>query len=820
MYCCYINTLFAKNEVNQLSEIKNKRTITRKMILPLLPLRGLTVFPYMTLHFDVGREKSIKAVEEAMNSEQLIFLTSQKDIKIDEPKPEDVYEFGTVSRIKQIMKLQNGNVRILVEGLARGKISKIIDEHTHYIAELKRYPLFNDENDDELEAFVRTVKGMIDDYLKFLPKMPDEIIATIMNITNPEEFIDVVAGNLLIKIEDKNIVLSETNIRKRVEKLIDILNNEVQIIKMEYDIAARVKEEMDKHQKEYYLREQIKAINEELGDKDGVQGDCAEYQEKIRALNIDIEIKEKLLKDVERLSKMTTMSSDSTVMRNYLDVILEMPWGIYTKDRISVKQARNILDAEHYGLKDVKERIEEFLAVKQLSKEYKGTILCLVGPPGVGKTSIAKSIAKSMNRNYVRISLGGIRDEAEIRGHRKTYVGAMPGRIVNAIKQAKSMNAFVLLDEIDKLSSDYKGDPSSALLEVLDAEQNFSFRDNFLEIPMDLSDVIFVTTANSLDTISRPLLDRMEVINISSYTLPEKVEIAFNHLVPKQRVKHGLDAKKFRITRDAIRDIVNYYTRESGVRNLERSIAEICRKIAKSFVDGEIKSITVTPINLEKYLGKRKYLISDVEQQNIVGVSNGLAWTSVGGDTLEIETNVVPGSGKIELTGKLGEVMKESAVAAISYIRANCSALGIDEEFYKKTDIHVHVPEGAVPKDGPSAGITIATSVVSALTKRCVRHDVAMTGEITIRGRVLPIGGLKEKSIAAHRAGIKTVIIPKQNETDINDIPESVRNELNFVCVDNIDKVFEIALCECNAKHEYNFVDIDKTKNKEAVIKQ
>ncbi len=790
------------------------------MILPLLPLRGLSVFPYMTIHFDVGREKSIKAVEEAMNNEQLIFLTSQKDIKVDEPKPDDVYDFGTVSRIKQIMKLQNGNVRILVEGIARGKISKVTDEEGYYVAELRKYPLYSGDNDDRLEAFVRTVKNMIDDYLKFLPKMPDEVIATIMNINNPEEFIDVVAGNLLIKIEDKIKILSETDIYKRIEKLIDILNNEAQIIKMEFDIAARVKEEMDKHQKEYYLREQIKAINEELGDKDGLQSDCAEYREKITKLNVSDDIKEKLLKDVDRLSKMTTMSADSTVMRNYLDAVLELPWGVYTKDRISVKQAKSILDAEHYGLEEVKERILEYLAVKQISKEYKGTILCLVGPPGVGKTSIAKSIAKSMNRNYVRISLGGIRDEAEIRGHRKTYVGAMPGRIVNAIKQAKSMNAFVLLDEIDKLSSDYKGDPSSALLEVLDSEQNFSFRDNFLEIPMDLSDVVFVTTANSLDTISRPLLDRMEIINVSSYTLPEKIEIAMNHLIPKQRTKHGLDAKKVRVTRDAVRDVVNYYTRESGVRNLERTIAEICRKTAKSIVENDVKSVTVTPINLEKYLGKRKYLISDIEQKDTVGVANGLAWTSVGGDTLEIETNVVPGSGKIELTGKLGDVMKESAVAAISYIRANCKKLDVDEEFYKKYDIHVHVPEGAVPKDGPSAGITIATSVISALTNRCIKHDVAMTGEITIRGRVLAIGGLKEKAIAAHRAGIKMIIIPKQNEPDITDIPESVRKELSFVCVSDYDGVFDVAFCERNKKHEYKFVDIDATKNEEAVIKQ
>ena len=641
-----------------------------------------------------------------------------------------------------------------------------------------------------------------------------------MNINDVEEFIDVVAGNIFVKQEDKMEVLSECDIHKRMIKLIEIMNNESQIMKIEFEIAARVKEEMDRHQKEYYLREQVKAINEELGDKDGLQSDCDEYRSKISKLNVTDEVKEKLLKDVDKLSKMSNMSADGTVMRNYLDTVLELPWGVYTKDRISVKHAKKILDDEHFGLKDVKERITEFLAVKQITKEYNGTILCLVGPPGVGKTSVAKSIAKAMNKNYVRISLGGIRDEAEIRGHRKTYVGAMPGRIVNAIKQAKSMNAFILLDEIDKLCSDYKGDPSSALLEVLDSEQNFSFRDNFLEIPLDLSNVVFVTTANSLDTISRPLLDRMEVINISSYTLQEKIEIAMNYLVPKQRKKHGLDTKNLKISRDAIRDVVNYYTKEAGVRNLERSIAEICRKTAKNMVENDVKSINVTPLNLEKYLGKRKFFFTDVENTDEIGVANGLAWTSVGGDTLQIETNIVPGSGKVELTGKLGDVMKESAVAAISYVRANCHKLGIASDFYKKFDIHVHVPEGAVPKDGPSAGITIATSVISALTKIPVKHNVAMTGEITIRGRVLAIGGLKEKSIAAHRAGVDTIIIPKHNEVDIEDVPEIVRNEVKFVTVENIGEVLSVALTDKPVVKDYKFVDVESEVVEEVRIKQ
>ena len=790
------------------------------MVLPLLPLRGLAVFPYMVIHFDVAREKSIKAVEEAMLGDQTIFLAAQKDVKIDDPKPEDIYSFGTVSKIKQVMKLQNGNIRILVEGIARGKISKIINSDNHYISEIRKYPVGKFELTDELEAYLRTAKDMFEDYLKLLPKVPHETVATIMNITNPEEFIDVIAGNVLIKLEDKMEILSECDIYKRMEKLITIMNSEHQIMKIECDIAGRVKEEIDRNQKEYYLREQIKAINEELGDKDGLQLDCAEYRRKIEETKLSDEVKEKLYKDVERLSKMTSMSSDSVVMRNYLDTVLEMPWGVYTKDRLSVKQAKSILNSEHYGLDDVKERIVEFLAVKHISKDFNGTILCLAGPPGVGKTSVAKSLSKALNRNYVRISLGGIRDEAEIRGHRKTYVGAMPGRIVNAIKQAKSMNAFVLLDEIDKLGSDYKGDPASALLEVLDSEQNFSFRDNFLEIPLDLSNVMFVTTANSLDTIPRPLLDRMEVIEISSYTLHEKIEIALNHLIPKQRQKHGLDSKMLKISRDAVRDIVSYYTREAGVRNLERSVAEICRKTAKNIVENDVKSVSITPLNLEKYLGKRKFLYSDVDNHDQIGVANGLAWTSVGGDTLQIETNVMPGSGKIELTGKLGDVMKESALAAISYIRSNCTKLGVDCDFYKNNDIHIHVPEGAVPKDGPSAGITMATSVISALSKVPVRHDVAMTGEITIRGRVLPIGGLKEKTIAAHRAGIKTVIIPSQNEADISDIPDVVKNELKFVTADNIETVLENALCEKPMSNEYKDVDSSHVDSKEAMIKQ
>lgn len=803
-----------------MSDAVKKRITTKKMILPLLPLRGLAIFPYMVIHFDVGREKSVKAVEEAMLGEQLIFLAAQKDVKVDEPSADDIYSFGTVAKIKQIMKLQNGNVRILVEGIARGRIVTVSDEKTHLSAVIRKYTVGNFEVTDEMEAYVRAAKGMFEEYLKLLPKIPHETVATIMNISDPEEFIDVIAGNVFVRIEDKMEILSETDIYRRMKKLVDIMNNEQKIMKIEYDIAGRVKEEMDRHQKEYYLREQIKAINEELGDRDGVLADCDDYRKKTDAAKISEKAKEKLMREVDKLEKCQPMSADSSVIRNYLDTVLEMPWGVYTKDRVSVKKAGEILNSEHYGLFDVKERILEFLSVKQISKNYNGSILCLSGPPGVGKTSIAKSLAKAMNKKYVRISLGGVKDEAEIRGHRKTYVGAMPGRIASAIRQAGSMNPLILLDEIDKLGSDYKGDPSSAMLEVLDSEQNSAFRDNFLEIPLDLSNVTFVTTANSLQTVPRPLLDRMEVIEISSYTLEEKTEIALKHLIPKQRIRHGLDAKTLKITADAVRDIVNYYTREAGVRNLERTIAQICRKTAKNIVENNVKSVAVTPINLEKILGKHKFTYENVQSSDLVGVANGLAWTSVGGDTLLIETNVMPGDGKTVFTGKLGDVMKESAAAAVSYIRANCRKLGVDGDFYKKFDIHVHVPEGAVPKDGPSAGITIATSVISALTGRPVRHDVAMTGEITIRGRVLPIGGLKEKAIAAHRAGVKKIIIPTQNLADLCDIPEIVKKDTEFVAADSMDVVLENALCEHVHASEYSFVDVGAVKNERARIKQ
>lgn len=804
-----------------MAQEQKKRISTKKMILPLLPLRGLVVFPYMIMHFDVGRIKSIKAIEAAMLTEQVVFLAAQKDVKTDEPDAGDIHSFGTVSRVKQLMKLQNGSIRVLVEGVARGKIVRIQDNGAYLEAEIRRYPNSKAEVTDELEAMLRSAKIEFEEYLELFPKIPQETALTVLQMNSPEEFADLIAANILVKVEDKLAILSEIDIKARMEKLLRIMNSEKQIIRLEQDISARVKEEIDRHQREYYLREQLKAIQDELGEKDGLMEEVEEYRGKINALAVSEDVRAKLLKDVDRLSKMHGGSADSAVMRAYLDSVLELPWGVYTKDRFSVKRAEAILNADHYGLEKVKERVVEYLAVKHLSKNFRGTILCLVGPPGVGKTSVAKSIAKALNRTYVRISLGGVRDEAEIRGHRKTYVGAMPGRIMSAVRQAGSMNPFVLLDEIDKLGHDYKGDPSSALLEVLDAEQNFAFRDHYIEVPFDLSNVMFVTTANSLDTIPRPLLDRMEVIEISSYTLQEKLEIALQYLIPKQRGRHGLTGKNFKISRDAAADIISYYTREAGVRNLERKIAEICRKAAKMMVDGTAKSVSVTPLSLESFLGKRRFLYEHIASQNQVGVATGLAWTSVGGDTLQIETNVMRGTGKVELTGHLGDVMKESAKAAISYIRANCGKLGIDCDFYKNQDIHIHVPEGATPKDGPSAGITMATSVISALSGTPVRRDVAMTGEITLRGRVLPIGGLKEKAIAAHRAGVKTVVIPAENRADIEEIPENVRRSVRFVCADRMQTVLETALCSKTPAADYPYIEhLEPEESGEARMKQ
>jgi len=792
----------------------SRKTI-KKRILPMLPLRGLTVFPHMILTFDVGREKSINALDEAMVNNQLIFLTTQKDAKNDSPDVDDIYNVGTISRVKQLLRLPGNTIRVLVEGLNRAEILKYIKTEPFFIIEAaERIIPENREKSIIDEALKRKVTSTFEDYAKLSGKITPETVSSISAIEDIGQLSDVIASNMHLRIEQKQVILDEFDPEKRMEKLLELLMSEIEILEVEKDISIRVRKQIDKMQREYYLREQIKAIQSELGDKDGITGEVEEYRKKLETIKLPEEVEKKVLKELDRLQKMQSGSAEGSVIRTYLDWIFDLPWGKKTEVMIDLKKAEAILEEDHYGLEKVKERILEYLAVLKLTNNLKGPILCLVGPPGVGKTSIAKSIARALNRNYVRMSLGGVRDEAEIRGHRRTYVGAMPGRIINALRQAGSINPLILLDEIDKMSSDFRGDPASAMLEVLDGEQNFAFRDHYLELPVDLSDVLFLTTANSLDTIPRPLLDRMEVITISGYTEEEKVQIAQRYLVNKQMKAHGLQKKNLKITEDAIRCIINYYTREAGVRNLEREIANICRKAAKLLVSGSRKSVTVTPSNIEKYLGTRRYRFDKANEKDEVGVATGLAWTPVGGDTLAIEVTVMDGSGKLELTGQLGDVMKESAMAAVSFIRSRAELLGIDREFYKKYDIHIHVPEGATPKDGPSAGITLATAMVWALTGRAVKRNVAMTGEITLRGRVLPIGGVKEKVLAAHRAGIDTVILPAENRKDIDEIPVNVRSGLKFVFVEEMDTVLNTALTP-----EKNHRDIESGReDQEAVL--
>lgn len=779
-----------------------KKTI-KKQVLPVLPLRGLVVFPYSILPFDVGRTKSVKALEEAMINNQLIFLVAQKDESNNDPDEDDIYKVGTISKVRQLVKLPGDTIRVLVEGLSRAEISEIQQTEPFFMAEVveKIYTIKN-KDELEIEALERRVKHTFEEYLRLNNRVSSEITPSVEAIQDPGQLCDVIAFNVLIKVEQKQEILDEFNPKIRLEKLLKILMKEIEILQIDREISAKVRKQIDKRQKEYYLREQLKAIQSELGDKDGVAGEVEEYKEKLKNANFPEEVEKKVLKELDRLIKMQQGSAEASVIRTYLDLIFELPWNKSTKEVIDLKKAEQILNKDHYGLEKVKERILEQLAIHKLNDNVKGPILCLVGPPGVGKTSIAKSIAKAVNRNYVRISLGGIKDEAEIRGHRRTYVGAMPGRIINAIKQAGSNNPLILLDEIDKMNSDFRGDPASALLEVLDSEQNFDFRDHYLELPFDLSKVLFITTANTIDTIPRPLLDRMEVINLSGYTEEEKVNIAMKYLVPKQIKAHGLKSSNMKIDEQAIRSVINYYTREAGVRELERQIASLCRKVAREITSSSKKSVKITAGNIEKFLGTKKYRYEMANEKDEVGIARGLAWTPVGGDTLSIEVTVMKGSGKLELTGQLGDVMKESAKTAISYIRSKAEMLQIDEKYFSDYDIHIHVPEGAVPKDGPSAGITLATAIVSALTGIPVKKNVAMTGEITLRGRVLPIGGLKEKVLAAHRAGIDTIIVPVDNKKDVDDIPKNVREELKFVYVDNMDAVLETALVKVKNRHE------------------
>jgi len=762
--------------------------------MPILALRGLAVFPDQTFHFDVGRPKSIRALEAAMKQNQTILLIPQKDILIDDPKLVDLYAIGTVAKVKQVLKTQGENLRILVTGVCRGKITELQQSDPYLSGIVEAVPAPDTGDSVRSHALRREANALYSLYIQ-MSETPAQAVQLKMMASESNGFIaDSIAQNSGIDFQDKAKMLCQLNPTRRLEMALRLLRQEVEMLRLESDIQEKTRASIDRSQKDYYLREQIKVLREELGEGDD-ENEFETYSKKIRELNLEEEHEKKLLKDIDRLKKQPFGSSEGAVLRNYLDTVLELPWNQKTKERVDVAAARKILEHDHFGLTKVKERILETIAVRQTAPQMPPQIICLVGPPGVGKTSIAYSIARSLNRKMARISLGGVRDEADIRGHRKTYVGAMPGRIITALTQAGSSNPLLLLDEIDKMGSDYRGDPSAALLEVLDGEQNHTYRDHFLEIPYDLSDIMFICTANTLDTVPRPLLDRMEIIELGSYTDEEKLMIAKNHLIPKQLSKHGLKKSQVRITDDAVREIITCYTRESGVRNLERAFGEICRKCALQLLAQETsKRITVTGSNLETFLGVRKFLPDRLPCTDQVGLVTGLAWTSVGGETLEVEVNVMDGSGKLELTGNLGDVMKESAHAALSYIRANAQKLDIQPDFYKTKDIHVHFPEGAVPKDGPSAGVTVCTAMVSALTGITVRRDVAMTGEISLRGRVMRIGGLKEKTMAALRHGIRTVIIPQENEHDLEEIDQTVRRQLNFISAQTIDTVLDAAL--------------------------
>ncbi|HBF0236224.1 TPA: endopeptidase La [Clostridioides difficile] len=775
--------------------------------LPLIPLRGLAIFPYMILNFDIGREISLKALDQAMMDEELIFLTSQKEAEVDEPGEEDFYHVGTICKVKQMIKLPGDTVRVLVEGVSRGRVKKIEQEDGYFRAVIEEIVFDSDnldsETEVEIEAFVRNVFDAFEEYINIGNRVSPEILISLADIEDVDRFIDTIAANIYLKSSQKQEILEEFDIRKRLELIYSILLEEIDILKIEKKITLRVKKQMNKVQKEYYLREQLKAIQKELGEEEDINSEADEYREKLKKIKAPKTTKEKIEKEIDKFSKISSMSPDVSVSRNYLDTIFSLPWNKETKDKLDITKAKDILDEDHYGLEKVKERILEYLAIRTLAKSLKGPIICLVGPPGTGKTSIVKSIARALNRKFVRISLGGVRDEAEIRGHRRTYVGSIPGRIINGVKEAQTKNPVFLFDEIDKMAADYKGDPASAMLEVLDPEQNKDFVDHYLEIPFDLSKILFVTTANSLGNIPRPLLDRMEVIEVSGYIEEEKLNIAKKYLLPKQIKEHALKENFIKIDDETLRSIINHYTREAGVRTLERTIGKICRKVAKKYVeDPTLEEVVINKSDLETYLGKDmfKYQLAEVNPQ--IGLVNGLAWTEVGGVTLEVEVNVLKGKGEIVLTGKLGDVMKESAKTGISYIRSIVDKFDIDPEFYKTNDIHIHIPEGAVPKDGPSAGITIALAVISAITKRPVPGNIAMTGEITLRGRVLAVGGVKEKLLAAHRAGITKVLIPKECEADLDEIPENVKEKMEFVLVEHMDEVLEQALLKSGENNE------------------
>lgn len=763
--------------------------------MPVLALRGLTIFPNMLLHFDVGRGTSIKALDEAMAEGLPIFLVAQRDLTVEEPGEKDLYTIGTVSTVKQILRLPGENVRVMVEGSSRGKLVSLSKTTPFLQGEVEVLSVpEHTRNTPRTEALIRSTYELFERYAELSPRMTGDVLISVLSSEDPGYIADYIAQNIAMRASDKQAILEELHPVRRLSKLAHALGREVSILELEQEVQSKVREQLADNQRDYVLREQLKVLRQELGEGENGDSEQDEYRARIEKAGLPEEAAKKAEKELARLSKQPFGSAEATVIRNYLDVLLDLPWNKRAKERTDVAAARKILDADHYGLQKVKERILEFLAVRQLAPELKGQVICLVGPPGVGKTSIAMSVARATGRKLTRISLGGVHDEAEIRGHRKTYVGAMPGRIIDGIRRAGSHNPLLLLDEIDKLASDIHGDPASALLEVLDGEQNSTFRDNFLEVPFDLSEVFFITTANTTDTIPRPLLDRMEVIELTSYTDEEKLQITKEHLLAKERKRHGLKKSQLKLTDDAIRALITGYTRESGVRVLERRVAALCRKAAMKIISEDVKQVSLTASDLEEFLGPRRYHPDHRETGKLVGVVNGLAWTQVGGEMLQVEVNVVPGSGKVELTGNLGDVMKESARAALSYIRSRTQRLGIEEDFYKTKDIHVHFPEGAVPKDGPSAGITITTAMVSALTGAPVRQDIAMTGEVTLRGRVLAIGGLREKTMAALRNGMKTVLIPADNVGDLEEIDQTVRAALHFVPVEHVDQVLSVVL--------------------------
>ena len=761
--------------------------------LPLIPLRGLTIFPNMVLHFDVGREKSVAAIEEAMLNDENIFLASQRDPEIEEPTSENISKIGTLCKIKQIIKMPGDTMRVLVEGKVRCEIKEYFNNENYFEVSISEVNETLEES-PEIEAYFNSLKKTLARFLKQSGENTSEFAKEIKLVDNVIEYVDMVSGYLPISEEKKQEILETLDIKKRIEAIIVFIENEIKVVQVQKKLAKKMKKSVDDSQKEFYLREQLKFIQQELGQDDEETKIIKEYEQKLETMRLPKEVKEKASYELKKLKGMNISSSEGNTIQSYLDWVFDLPWGKNTKERLDINRAEEVLNEEHYGLDDVKERILEYLSVKKMSGTLKGPILCLVGPPGVGKTSIARSIAKAINRKYVRMSLGGMRDEAEIRGHRRTYVGAIPGRIVYSLKEAKSMNPLILLDEIDKLSSDYKGNPGDALLEVLDSEQNKTFRDNYMELPIDLSKVLFITTANSLDTIPRPLLDRMEVVEVSGYTYEEKFNIARNHLIPKIFKEYKLNNEVITINDEAIKFVIDGYTRESGVRSLERVISSLIRKSMASILKNDLESMNIDKAKVEELLGTKRYSFDEKMKEDKVGVVTGMAWTAYGGDTLPVEAMVMSGSGKLQLTGQLGDVMQESAKAAYTYVRANASKYNIEEDFYKTKDIHIHVPEGAVPKDGPSAGVTMVTALVSALSGNKVKCNVAMTGEVTLTGRVLAIGGLKEKSLAAYRMGIDTIIIPKENEKDIEKIPSSVKENLTIITVEEVGEVLNNAI--------------------------